>query len=260
MPSVRTSLFAAAVSCAAVVVAAPAEAAGATYVALGDSYSSGVGAGNYDGSVCLRSANAYPEVWANAHPAHTLAFVACSGAKTNHVLDYQLSALTSNARLVTITIGGNDIGFANIVAACVSGSDQKCQDEIDRSTKEAETELPPKLDRTYAAIRQRAPNARVIVLGYPRIFVAGPAVCGMSLAKRTALNEWVDNGHRLISGRAAAANFAYEDTRDDFAGHGVCSSDPWFHPYKPLRVVESYHPTAEGQRYGYYAALAGRTG
>jgi hypothetical protein len=57
----------------------PAAAAGTNYVALGDSYSSGTGAGNYDpaSGSCNRSANAYPNLWAAAHSTSSYKFVAC---------------------------------------------------------------------------------------------------------------------------------------------------------------------------------------
>src|SRR5687767_1197018 len=93
-----------------VAVAQPAAATTATrYVALGDSYSSGVAAGDYfSGSgECKRSANAYPAAWAARHRPASFTFVACSGARTYDVRDGQLSALRNDTTLVTISIGGN---------------------------------------------------------------------------------------------------------------------------------------------------------
>src|SRR5262245_24578488 len=83
------------------------------YVALGDSYSAGVGAGSYesDSGSCRRSDNAYPKLWANNRSPVSFKFVACSGARTDNVLNSQLSALTPDTTLVTITVGGNDAGF-----------------------------------------------------------------------------------------------------------------------------------------------------
>ena len=74
-------------------LAAAGPAAGATYAALGDSYSSGVGTGSYTlDSACKRGVYAYPYLWAQAHPGTSLSFVACSGAKTSDLLANQLGA------------------------------------------------------------------------------------------------------------------------------------------------------------------------
>ncbi|WP_303633606.1 hypothetical protein [Actinomadura madurae] len=84
-----------------------ASAAATSYVALGDSYSSGTGAGNYDpgSGSCNRSANAYPNLWAAAHATDSFTFVACSGATTTSVASGQLGALTSSTTLVSVTAG-----------------------------------------------------------------------------------------------------------------------------------------------------------
>ncbi len=80
------------------------------YVALGDSYASGTGAGSYGNSgSCYRSANAYAPLWASSHGA-TLSFVACSGADTADVLNSQVSALNAATTLVTISIGATTPG------------------------------------------------------------------------------------------------------------------------------------------------------
>ena len=104
---------------ALVVSAAPAEAAAPSYVALGDSYSSGTGTRSYlaDGTSCLRSVYAYPSLIASAK-GYALNFRACSGAKIPDVSSTQLSALTSSTAYVTISIGGNDAGFADVLTTC----------------------------------------------------------------------------------------------------------------------------------------------
>jgi lysophospholipase L1-like esterase len=98
---------------AAIIGAAmPAQAASAVhYVALGDSYSSGVGAGSTSGS-CVQSPNAYGPLWAKANSAASFTFAACSGARTSDVINSQLSSLSASTTLVSITIGGNDANFS----------------------------------------------------------------------------------------------------------------------------------------------------
>src|SRR5688500_13789779 len=89
-------------------------AAADKYVALGDSYSSGTGTNNYNlSSGCLRGTSAYPYLVATGRPNTALTFAACSGATTTDVMNNQVSSVTSDTRFVTITIGGNDVGFSN---------------------------------------------------------------------------------------------------------------------------------------------------
>ncbi len=100
----------------AIALALPAGAAGGSYVALGDSYSSGTGTRTYisDGTSCYRSVYAYPSLDA-AQLGLSLTFRACSGAKVADVTNTQLSALTTSTAYVTISVGGNDAGFADVL-------------------------------------------------------------------------------------------------------------------------------------------------
>ncbi|MEV1330047.1 SGNH/GDSL hydrolase family protein [Micromonospora costi] len=233
--------------------------AAVNYVALGDSYSSGVGAGPYDWSTCLRSQKSYAPLWAAAHGVSSFAFPACGGAVTADVINGQVGALSASTTLVTITIGGNDAGFADVITSCRFGSTSTCTNAVNESRAFATGTLPGRLDATYGAIRTRAPNARLIVLGYPRLFELNP--CGwlaMSVYKRTILNDAADLLATVIAGRAAAAGATFVDTRPYFAGHGVCAGDPWINDISG--IIEAYHPDADGYRYGYLAALNAVTG
>ncbi|WP_331767163.1 SGNH/GDSL hydrolase family protein [Embleya sp. NBC_00896] len=229
---------------------------GSRYVALGDSYSSGVGAGDYlaGSGDCKRSASAYPALWNKAHPADEFAFVACSGATSADVRAGQLSALTSATSLVTISVGGNDVGFATTIATCVFGSDRQCADAVGESEAYTRERLPADLDTTYAQIRDRAPNARLVVLGYPRLFELGSCLFGLSEAKRVVLDRAADTLAATTAGRAGAAGADFTDVRTRFAGHGVCASDAWLHGLA-LPFDESYHPTDAGQAKGYLPEL-----
>ncbi|MFI6581191.1 SGNH/GDSL hydrolase family protein [Embleya sp. NPDC050493] len=265
MPSpfrVAASVVAAAALTFTGVGAHPAPAAPvARYAALGDSYSSGVGAGDYlaDGGDCKRSANAYPALWQREHAAAEFAFVACSSATTADVRARQLSAVTADTTLVTISAGGNDIGFADTLETCVLGSDRACSDAVATSTAYVRDRLPADLDATYAQIRRRAPNARLVVLGYPRLFETGSCLLGLSVAKRRALDDAADTLAEVTARRAAAGGAEFADVRARFAGHGVCAADEWLHGLT-LPVDESYHPTATGQARGYLPSLVARTG
>ncbi len=238
-------------------LASPASAAAGRYVALGDSYASGTGAGSYGSSgSCKRSANAYAQLWANANAPSSFAFVACSGAVTNDVLNGQVASVTSDTTLVTISIGGNDAGFADVMTTCNTSSDATCVSRNQDAQNFARNTLPGRLNNVYTQIRSRAPGARVVVLGYPHIYqLNGSCWVGLSETKRAAINQSADVLASVTSGRAAAYGFTYIDARNTFSGHEICASgDRWLNSIT-WPVDESYHPTASGQRGGYYNAL-----
>ncbi|WFE41391.1 SGNH/GDSL hydrolase family protein [Micromonospora sp. WMMD998] len=257
---VRTALAAVlAAVLGAVLLPGAARAGTVNYVALGDSYSSGVGAGPYDLSTCLRSQKSYAPLWAAAHAVTSFRFPACGGAVTADVRNSQVGQLSSATTLVTITIGGNDAGFADVMTSCRFGSTSSCESAVNGAKAFATATLPGRLDATYAAIRERAPNARLVVLGYPRLFETGS--CGllaMSSYKRTILNQAADVLNGVTAGRAGAAGATFVDARSSFTGHGVCAADPWIRDV--TGVIEAYHPNANGYRYGYLAALTAAIG
>jgi lysophospholipase L1-like esterase len=208
---------------AAVLAAA---AAGAGYVALGDSYSSGVGTGSYTlDSACKRSVYAYPYLYAQLHPGTSLAFVACSGAKTSDVLTTQLPAVTDTATLVTMTIGGNDIGFANLIYQCTLSD---CSAALDATQANLEAALGTSLDNVYAAVKSRAPFATVIVLGYPQVFSSSGCfgTLGITSTERAKANSLAVALDKVISKHATADGVTYRSAIDAFTGHAVCSSSP----------------------------------
>jgi hypothetical protein len=233
--------------------AGQAHAAGPVYVALGDSYSSGVGAGGYDSASgdCYRSSRAYPALWAAAHTPSRFSFQACSGAKTSDVLSGQLGTLSGDTSLVSISVGGTDAGFAAVMTTCVLYSTDTCVNRVNTARTYAEQTLPARLDSVYDAIRAKAPSARVVVLGYPRFYELGTSLCvGMSETKRAAINDAADLLDNVIAKRAADHGFAFGDARGAFTGHELCSGSAWLHSVT-VSVFESYHPTAAGQSGGY---------
>jgi lysophospholipase L1-like esterase len=226
------------------------------YVALGDSYAAGVGAGGYDATSrgCERSVNAYPELWAKAHDVASYSSQACTGASTVDVIETQLDALSAATTLVTITVGGNDIGFTEVLTGCVLGGDSTCANKVAGAEAAMRNQLPAALDRTFQTISQRAPSAKVVVVGYPKLFEPGPCPGGFSQAKRDVLNRGADTLAATIADRAAVAHVTFADARPAFAGHGVCSADSWIHGLL-FPCDGSYHPTATGHSRGYLPLL-----
>ncbi|MGN9757192.1 SGNH/GDSL hydrolase family protein [Streptomyces sp. SD31] len=228
------------------------------YVALGDSYSSGLGAGSYISSSgdCKRSTKAYPYLWAAANSPSSFDFTACSGARTSDVMAGQLGPLNSATALVSITIGGNDAGFADIMTTCVLQSDSACVSRINTAKAFVDSTLPGRLDTVYTAIRTRAPSAHVVVLGYPRFYKLGASGClGLSETKRRALNDAADYIDAATEKRALDHGFTFGDVRPAFTGHEICSGSSWMHAVNWLNIPESYHPTAAGQSGGYLPVL-----
>jgi lysophospholipase L1-like esterase len=229
--------------------AAPAAAAAPPYVALGDSYSSGVGTRTYynDGTNCQRSPKAYGPLISAAR-GYALSFQACSGAKTTDVNANQLGPLNSATNLVTITIGGNDAGFSTVIVDCAAWY-FPCQSAIDNANSFIKNQLPALLDRTYNDIRSRATHAHVVVLAYPHLFTSDGKTCNFNALTsdhEKQLNGTADNLDGVIAGRAAAHGFTFVDPRGPFNSHEVCSSSEWLNGQSnPLS--ESYHPNVSGQ-------------
>ncbi|MGW7516487.1 SGNH/GDSL hydrolase family protein [Streptomyces sp. NPDC054796] len=239
---------------------AAAQEAAPAYVALGDSYSSGVGAGDYDpdSGDCKRSANAYPQLWSAANAPSSFDFVACSGATTDDVLSGQLDALSDATGVVSISIGGNDVGFADTMTTCALNGEAACLERVAEARAYVTDTLPARLDGVYDAIKAKAPSAKVVVLGYPRFYqLEGSCDAGLSEASRAAINSAADDLSTVTQDRATSHGFSYGDLRPAFTGHEICSSDWWLHSVSVPDVGQSYHPTEEGQSGGYYTVMEG---
>ncbi|MET8906969.1 SGNH/GDSL hydrolase family protein [Micromonospora sp. NPDC004551] len=244
--------------------AAPAQAAATDrYVALGDSYASGVGADSYtsESGSCLRSNNAYPALYnTNIRPA-SYRSVACSGATTTDVINNQLSALSSTTTLVSVTIGGNDVGFSSIMTTCVLQGETQCVAAIQAAEDKARTQLPGKLANVYNGIKSRAPSARVVVVGYPVFYQLGTVCVGLSATSRAKINEGINLVDDITRTAATSAGFTFADVRSIFVGHQLCSyGEKWLHALNYLNLTVSYHPTAAGQSGGYYPVFRSAAG
>ncbi|MGW8527784.1 MULTISPECIES: SGNH/GDSL hydrolase family protein [Nocardiopsidaceae] len=252
------------------------------YVALGDSYSSGDGAGDYDPATaepggCWRSENAYPKVIGEEFDfSGSLAFYACSTHKGEDMLgqigtpESQIERVTENTSLVTLGIGGNDLGFTPVLRTCIvrmplleSSVCVEQEEDLERRMDAFEETLAEVLGE----IRDRAPDARVLVLGYPRLFPEEPP--GMyytltvsdqvwlnSLAQR--FNERIRDGVYEVDGEVyggrRTGSVEYVNTFSALNGYEVSAEESWLNGIvlgqlgEGLRVDRaSFHPTAQGQ-------------
>jgi lysophospholipase L1-like esterase len=249
------------VAAIAAALAGAGSAAGTTYAALGDSYSSGVGTNSYTlDSACKRSVYAYPYLWTQKHAGTTLSFVACSGAKTSDVLSTQIQSVTSATTLVTMTIGGNDIGFANLIYQCTLSD---CSTALDTTRANLETTLGAAIDRVYTTVKSRAAlGAKIVVLGYPRVFSGASCLgsLGISSTEETKANQLSDALDQLLATHAAADGVTYKSAISPFTGHAVCSSSAWLNGLNLFNTGESYHPNRTGHSSGYLPLVTAVTG
>ena len=253
--------------------AAPGALAGDTdtYVAMGDSYTAGPGIPHAVPHPlgCWRSDRNYPQVVARARGS-LLRDASCSGATTTHLAapqpvlggpnPPQLDALDAEVGVVSLQIGGNDIGFAEIIQRCtaVIPLGTPCAsvytrggiDEISRRI----TETGPKVGAVLAEARRRSPGARLLVLGYPSILPdTGPGcwpVMPFSPADVPYLRQKHKELNAMLATEAAAAGATYVDLYGPSVGHDACQlpGTRWVEPLVPLSPAAAYHPNALGMR------------
>lgn len=235
------------------------------YSALGDSYSSGLGAvglDQYTSGSCRRTPKAWP--WAMQHPFQAAtSHVACAGATRTEVRGSQLSSMktffniySKNPHLITMTIGGNDIGFSDLARSCVLGV-KSCSTR-EAATGQAINELEAKLRSLYQEIRATQPYADIIVGGYPVVVEPGEAggmidTCDtVSNGERDMIARLVHRLDTRITEAAADADVwsAATTVLSTFDGHGACTSDEWINGPKVKGAKEnpnSFHPKLAGQ-------------
>lgn len=226
------------------------------YVALGDSYTSGAGAGDYDNLDCLRSDHAHPVLYADQIGAD-LDFAACSGATIPDVRSDQMGSLSADTDLVTLGIGGNDTGWVDVLISCGTPFTGDCWDDIDGAEDYVQNQLPGELNALYGEISEAAPNADVVVTGYPRLFNGDNCswLVDLSYEEQMALNDAADLLNETISSAASSAGFSFADVRSNFDGHAVCDDVEYLNGLAAPIVKESFHPNADGQNLGYLSAL-----
>jgi hypothetical protein len=255
------------------------------YVALGDSYTAGPKIPDQMGKPagCDRSSRNYPALVAKELGIRAADFrdVSCSGAAITHLTTPQstdngtnppqLSALSATTKLVTLGVGGTDIGFSSMITTCVTaGVLFEMADDIGNISDKAPCEqryfsdgevaqkisaTGDRLALTLDEIKRRAPQARVYVVGYPAILPAGPgADCDgdipLAPGDVTFLHQKEQQLNAMLRERANAAGATYIDTFTPSLGHDACSpaATRWIEPLKPSSPAAVVHPNERGER------------
>lgn len=266
------------------------------YVALGDSYAAGAGVPGQSAGLCLRSDRNYGHLVATALQAKAYTDVTCSAAKVSAMTQpqypglpwggaAQLDAVTADTDLVTLGIGGNDLGvtplgIAEVIATCIGGAvvnplGTPCKDVYNHghwdwsswSWQYGSDDLTdringaaPQLADVLRQIHAKAPKARVLVVGYPSVLPADGSDCFLAQPVTSGDVEYLHgvlgklNG--MLKATAAAGGATYVDTATPTRGHDVCSADRWIEGALPGTPAVPFHPNATGEKVMADAVLA----
>lgn len=258
-----TSMIAAAAIVPAGAQAEPAGAAGARYVALGDSGAATTGVAALDVTAplrCVRSMANAPKLVAERLGLE-VDDRTCSSAKIPDLygsqadgIGPQLDALGPGTEIVTLHIGANDadmtayiLGHCHAGAAtggCAAAADPEWDRKIDA--------IAPAYAAALAEISRRAPRATVFVDGWPTYLTdtSCPAMLGLLDADAAYIQSKFERLNTVVAREAAAHGAIYLDTVTASRDVGMCA-DPavrWFDPILADQTLLPYHPTLTGQR------------
>ncbi|MDL9978176.1 SGNH/GDSL hydrolase family protein [Microbacterium candidum] len=251
---------------------------GALYVAVGDSEAAGTGNLPYVDANCLRSARAYPALLASSLGTQVVS-AACAGATVAQTEEQvgglaQAGALGPNTQLVTVTAGVNDTGWQSVLMACSNaGTPIGCQ-EAYAAALAAVAGIPQSIGTLVGQIRAAAPNARIVVTGYPMLFGAVTSSCTVGNFQgttvkftavqaglvnagvggvNTAVNMGVGAYQSAFTGRFGHPDPAvsYQDVAAGFAGHSLCDTGSRWISGLANGTASSdrgFHPNAAGQQ------------
>jgi lysophospholipase L1-like esterase len=268
----RSRILAAVLALTSVGIAGvPAEAVPKNYVALGDSFAAGpLIPIQEEPWGCLKSTNNYPKLLAQRLRL-ALEDATCSGATTKDMTRSQgvsprpnppqFDRLDAKTGLVTLQIGGNDIGFSGIAETCVRASFEQtsCRSKyVNPETGADELRrridaTAPKIAAVIQGIRERSPKADLYLLGYPGIFRMGdgPAACpemGVGEEDAQYLRGVQEALNTMIATTAAASGADYVDVYGPSAGRTACDLPVlrWVEPLVPAHAAAPIHPNLNG--------------
>jgi lysophospholipase L1-like esterase len=230
------------------------------YVALGSSFAAGIGLGPREpGSplVCMRSTGGYPQRLARMSGL-SLVDMTCSGSTTEHILrggqlflGPQIAAIGPATRWVTVTSGGNDVGYIGDLVLAGSGAGRLLARLGKKGPKPlAERDfgrVEANLAEIVAEVRRRAPDAKVVIVSYPPVLPPRGTCAMLGVDAKTAdLSRDVASRLRRVTQDAAEGSGAlFVDMATLGAGHDACSDTPWINGARP-RTGTPFHPNAAG--------------
>jgi hypothetical protein len=240
------------------------------WIAAGDSYSSGAGAPGFTGPCRLTEEAMAPrarDLIGGDVVIDAFVHVACADALIDQVLGQVQSASAMSPaeqfNLVTMTVGGNDIGFAQVVADCLGQDDLRdrvtpgkhagCDVTEDELIARADA-LSARLVALYKAVLgELAPRGALVVVGYPNLFSdpdgwKGDTCIGVSKSDAKMLRRVATALDARIAGAAKQVGATYVSVIDEFKGHEVCGpGEQWMNGIS-LRTGASFHPTGAGHQ------------
>lgn len=242
---------------------------GVSYAALGDSYTSGPGIPDQVDANCARSSHNYPSLVAADQRYAAFKDVSCGGATTAEMWKPQgtngpqLDAVNRGTDLVTLQIGGNDVGFGSIIRTCAGLSvtdptGNPCQRYFGASGTDQLVvniqQTAPKVAAVLRAIHARSPHARVVVVGYPDLLPDDGVGCrpAVPFADKDFgyLKDTEKKLNTMLRRQAWAAHAEYVDTYRPTIGHDMCKApaDRWIEPLVPASPAAPAHPNAKGEQ------------
>ncbi|MCO5994444.1 SGNH/GDSL hydrolase family protein [Actinoallomurus sp. WRP9H-5] len=244
------------------------EVTGGRYVALGDSFTAGPFIPHRHGSpiACLRSDHNYPSLVARMLQPASFTDVSCSAATTEDLSRSQsvlfghnipqLDAVTRDTTLVTIGIGGNDIGYSRIVLTCAAFSlvdhhGAPCERYYGTTLDERIAATAPKVAAILRAVHARAPRARVLLVGYPRM-LPSRAGCWPNVPTASGDIPFLDRFERrlneMLAAEARLGDARFVDAYTTGRRHDMCSADRWVEGILVKNPAAPVHPNAKGMQ------------
>jgi lysophospholipase L1-like esterase len=230
------------------------------YVSMGDSYSSGLGShSRYSDGSCMRASAGWPTMFL-AGPVRHREQDACAGAQIPGVfnalnqVDYFLAQHRSDAAVITLTVGGNDVGFGDELEHCIRRYCVRDERKFARRIDQLKVQLVD----LYRTIRAENPYADILVGGYPGVVEPqGPShnwSCYLlDAAERSMINRLVTRMNTVIASAASRAGVWSVGQRvaQRFAGHNACTGGDgeWVNAVSidGLKITRSFHPKDSGQ-------------
>lgn len=245
------------------------------YVALGDSYTAGTGikpqATKFVPDGCRQSLINYPHLVARQLAFVAFADASCGGAQVKDMAGSQdtgdgvnapqLDRVDDETLYVTLSVGGNDTGFGDVVDTCLRNTNPNANPCVDRFAADGSNQLVENavnlregVEQTVGQIRQRAPRAKVVIVGYPQLLPPGARGCGNDVgvpqADAVVINLWLRALNTTLRKAAANTGAEYVDLYGPSAGHDACQprGERWMEPGSGTDGADPFHPNEAGQQ------------